>query len=204
MTWLRVYQAGYAQVSEEQYLVTLVLGTNAIPADPAPDTFPAGAILYNPKNGGGGGIHPAIRWEGSGDDPPTGSPTIPLQGSLEYVTDALLPGSPYKGFRCLGDGTLTITFNGDDVAGVVGTVTCTPSILVNGSIVASSPHTTTDAAAPGFPYGHSSSWSVVTTMSVSAGDVISAQMSSTWGDTMLVPAGTGGNNNKLLISGDLT
>ena len=88
------------------------------------------------------------------------------------------------------------------IAGVVGTVTCTPAIVKNGSIVASSPHTTTDAAAPGFPYGHSNSWNFSTDISVVNGDVISCQFTSNWSD-MKVPASTGGAMH-FSVSGSLT
>jgi hypothetical protein len=204
--WLRVLKCSTAQVSEQFYLKTLELSSNDIPAQPIPNTFPASGILYQPANGGGGGIHPAVRFGSSGDAPAAGYPTVPLQGSLEYVTDTLYGGGLYtfKGFRALGSGTLTVTFRASDIAGVVGTVTCTPAILLNGAIVASSPHTTTDAAAPGFPYGHSNSWDFSTDVSVVNGDVVSAQMSSTWGSSMTVPSGAGGNAESLAVSGSLT
>lgn len=207
--WLRVLKCSVAYNSQEtadaSYLLTLELSTNDIPAEVLPDSFPASGILYLPAGDGGGGtgIEPEVRWQGTGDHPPSGGfPVVPLVGSLEYVSDGLLGTYPYKGFRALGNGSLTVTFVSGDVAGVVGTVTCTPKIVVNGAAVASSPHTTTDAAAPGFPYGHSTTWSFSTTVSVSSGDVISAQFTSNW-TNMKVPEGTG-QADYFLVSGDLT
>ena len=206
--WLRIYTCSKAQISEHitidggpAYKVTLEMGTSTIPATPIPNTSPASAILYHPKNFGGGGIMPLIRWEGTGDSPPAGCVAIPLQGSLAYVTDGTAPTAPYRGFQALGDGSLTITFRADDIAAVVNNVTCTASIVVNGAAVATDVHSTTGG---GFPYGHSSSWDFSTTVSVVNGDVIEAKFSSTWGSTMTVPSGAGISSLKLLVSGDLT
>ena len=206
--WLRVYRRGVAQISETHYLLTLELGSNSIPAQPAANTFPASAILYLPRGDGGTAgaspIEPEVRFGGTGDDPPTGFPTIPLVGSLEYVTDGVGGVDyPYKGVRALGSGTLTVTFKSDDLAGVVGTVNCVPKICVNGTAVSTAPHSTDDHLAPGFPYTHSQTWDFSVDVSVSSGDVISAQFTSTWGN-MQSPSGTGDPANKLLISGDLT
>ena len=200
--WLRVLKCSTAQVSEQFYLKTLELSSNDIPAEPIPNTFPASAILYHPKNFGGGGIMPDIRWEGTGDAPPAGCVGIPLQGSLEYVTDGVGgAGAPYRGLKALGSGSLTITFKADDIAAVVNSVTCTASIVVNGAAVATDIHTTNGGA---FPYGHSNSWDFQTTVSVSTNDIIEAKFSSTWGTAMTVPSGAGINDLHLIVSGDLT
>ena len=198
--WLRVLRRGVAQVSEEFYKLTLELGTNSIPAETAAGTFPAAAILYHPKNFGGGGIMPDIRWEGSGDDPPPGCAAVPLVGSMEYVTDGVGGvTAPYRGVRALGSGSLTVTFKADDVAGVTGSVTCTPAIRVNGVNVATSPHSDSGGLRT-----HSASWDFMTTVSVSAGDVIEAWFNSSWGNSMTVPSGAGINDLHLIVSGNLT
>lgn len=206
--YLRVLSRSVSEVTEDEtatepkYKVALVLSSDDIPAAIPPSTSYASAVLYQPKNGGGGGILPEIRWVGSGTSPPTGDPFVPLQGSLEYVEDSILPGAPFKGVRALGNGTVTITFTGSDIAGVTGSVTCIPSIMVNGGAVATSTHSTNDLAAPGYPYGHSVAWNFAVTVAVSSGDVISALMSSTWGPTMTVPAGT--ERHRMTVTGNLT
>jgi hypothetical protein len=203
-TWLRILSRTFVQVSEQTdptYRVTLTLGAGP----PAPVTHPASGVLYQPKNGGGGGSMPEVRYEKTGDAPAGGYPVVPLVGSLQYVRDGVGTGfgAPYKGFRALGSGTLTVRFRASDIAGVAGTVTCTPSICLNGAVIASSPHTTNDGGS-GFPYGHSQSWDITTVVGVVNGDVVSSQFTSTWGSSMTVPSGTGGNSESLTVSGNLT
>jgi hypothetical protein len=204
-SWLRILSRTFVQVSEQDdptYRVTLTLGAGP----PAPNLLPAGGVLYQPhnQNGAGGFLMPDVRFERTGDNPASGYPLVPLFGHLEYVSDGVgLPVAAYKGFRALGAGTLTVSWTCDDIAGVVGTVTCTPAIQVNGVTVASTSHTTTDAGAPGFPYSHSRTWTVSTSVSVVNGDVVSVSFSSTWGNTMLVPAGTGDPSHTFTVSGSL-
>lgn len=204
--WLRIYTCSKAQISEHitidggpAYKVTLEMGTSTIPATPVPSTFTASAILYHPKNFGGGGIMPNVRWEGTGDSPPSGCALVPKQGSLSYVTDGTGGvTAPYRGVQATGSGSLTVTFKADDVAGVTGSVTCTPAIRVNGVIVASSPHTE-----GGGLRTHNILWNFSTTVSVSSGDIIDAYFNSSWGSSMTVPSGTSADYT-LTISGSLT
>ena len=203
MPWLRVYRCSVAQDAEDSYLLTLELGTNSIPSDPVPATFPAKGVLYAPGNKNGGSIHPEVRWGGTGDDPPAGHLPMALMGSLEYVTDGLFaPSHPWKGFRCLGDGTLTITFAADDTGAEVDPVTCTPAIVIDGVTVATDPHFTPGAG--GFPYFHSVSWEFSTTVDVTANQVIYARMTSSGTSKPKIPAGTGDPSLRLFVDGDLT
>lgn len=197
-SWLRILSRTFVQVSEQDdptYRVTLTLGAGP----PAPMTMPASGVLYGPKNGGGGGSMPEIRYEATGDNPRPGELGVPLVGSLQYVTDTVGSGfgANYKGFRALGSGSLTVRFKADDAAAVFPTVTCTPSIVVDGVVVASVPHVDTVG---GF---HNVLWEFSTTISVTSGQVISSQFTSTWGNTMTVPAGTGSDYG-LYVSGNLT
>lgn len=201
--WLRVVSRSITQTSEvvpgtnnAVYQVQLVL----VGADPALPTLPASAVLYEPQNQPP--IMPDIRFIHTGDVPGSGFPLVPLVGSLEYVSDSLLAGAPYKGFRALGSGTLTVRWFADDSAGVVNTVTCTPAICLNDVAVATEPHTTTGVG--GFPYSHSRIWDFTTVVSVVSGDVISVQFSSTWGSTMKVPAGSGVPSHTFSVDGNLT
>ena len=195
MPWMRVLSCAVAQVSEEEYKLTLVLGSNSIPSDPVPATFPASGRLYQPTNKDGvSSLNPSVRYDSTGDDPAPGLLPAALQGSLEYVIDNSTVHE-FTGFRALGSGSLNVRFQADDIG---FETSCIPVITVNGVIVASSPHT-----AAGF---HSLSWNFDVDIDVSPGDVIATGFTATGGlgGVPTIPAGTGDPSNGLFVEGDLT
>jgi hypothetical protein len=197
--WLRVLKRTVKQDSELTYWVTVELsaGEGAAPVVPGGDA--PFAILWEPHNGGGGGIHPSVRWLGSGDSPPSGVAVTPKQGLVDYVTDAILPPNIYAGFEMLGTGTVDVEVSLDAAAGVNGTVSNTLSILLDGVDVGNDMYSEDG----GLRYMNSSLSVTVSGIAVTTGQILTARMNSSWGGNMTVPAGTGEGWSFAITGGSL-
>lgn len=195
--WARVLMWNLKQDSEEEYLITVDLSTE--PGEGAESggtpVSPVSAVLYEPHNGSGSYV-PHLRYSGSGDDPPFGSPVVPIVGPIQYVSDSLIVDRPYKGFRFTGSGTVNATYTVDFFAAVVNNQTTTAYMLLDGTIVGQAAFTCTGG---GFPYGCGSTLTVtVSNLAVVAGQILYTELGSTWPN---MPATPNGSEERFRITG---
>lgn len=201
---IRRYVLQEEEGGSEYYKVNLELSeptpVSAEPAEPTPSA--AYAVLYQGYNSSGT-LEPAIRFSGTGTNPPPGFTGVAKTGLVTYLGS----GTAYTGIQIDGTGTVDITFAADmsTVVGA-GTTYAAWDIRKNGVSVA---NWTDSKVAGGFTGWISDLDSGnelrATGVSVAPGDVITATMDVTGASVHanFVPVGTGAVDHRLEVSGTL-
>lgn len=210
--WFRVVKRTVKQTktTPDRYTLDLELS----PTTPGVES--RATIFFSNDDNGYSGNDTVVSWRQSGDsdpgefiDSPLMDPSEALSGSLAYVVGAATPpfaigGGWWNGIECLAAGTVSIDFATDFNLTYLEASPPTVhwQILVNGSMVAEY----TEVASPSSPcFAGICGWTpfnrIQTSISVQAGDVITARVTNMVGSPKAIPLGVGDVRNCLVVSG---
>lgn len=202
--WWRVVSKSIARPdneSQELYDVDLELS----PQSPTESVFCCLSWPYRHSevNDAGG----RVTWDHSGDNPASGDPPypnmVPTSGPIEKVYDPAPVGATRPGWgfaRILGEGTINVSYRASMAAVLFGETeyTITWVIALNGVEVASDAETLT-----GDGYYEQVRTVTISGLEVVNLDEIEAWVTITPSREFLVPAGTGGSDERMVITGSL-
>ena len=155
------------------------------------------AIMWGPKNWGGGGIMPDVLWQSDGDAPDGGHSADPKVGAVDYFVDTIGGHTEDAGFEFTADAVVDVNANLDYTAGVTGTVINRTSILLDGVEVAFN----NDVTSGGLRLIADDAFVSVTGLAVASGQILTVKMDSSWGDAMTVPVGSGDPTHQFEVTG---